>query len=363
LVDRIRADPVAYFRFVNAPWIARVCEVFAGDVDELQVIRLHGDAHVEQFAVTQEAWGLDDFDDSARGSALVDIVRFLGSIDLVARQRGWTAERDALSDRFFAGYRKGLVEPGYRPPPPAIVSRLRVGMQRTRSDFLAWADTLVEPLAESSMQATVAAMDAIAQVVYTERPDLPRGYLEVVRAGWLRVGVGSAVRPKILIRIQGASRAPEDDQLVEMKQVRDLEGLPCLEAQATVQPTLRVILGTTQIGRLRHNILVAGPELVVPELVARGRELREWWMKSWDPYYRELRLDDLRSANDLAEIAYDAGVQLGTGSFKEEPGSLDRSDRERQLRSLARLEQRIRQRTSRLVDELLAGWTELHAGR
>ena len=39
---------------------------------------------------------LDDFDDSARGPALVDIVRFLGSIDLAARQRGWTRDRDAL---------------------------------------------------------------------------------------------------------------------------------------------------------------------------------------------------------------------------------------------------------------------------
>jgi hypothetical protein len=219
----------------------------------------------------------------------------------------------------------------------------------------------MDPMAGASLDATIAAMDAIARVVYAERTDLPRGYFGVVRAGWLRVGVGSAIRPKILIRVQGASSAREDDELIEMKQVRDLEGLPCLEEQASVQPTLRVILGTTQLGRLKHHVLVAGPELVVPELVARGGELREWWIKSWDPNYRELRLDDLRSARDLAEIAYDAGIQLGAGSFREVRGSRDRSELEHQLKTLGQLEPRIRHGTSRLVDELLAGWTQLHA--
>jgi hypothetical protein len=87
VIDRLRADPIAYFRFVNRPWIARVCEVFADDIRDLPIVRLHGDAHVEQFTVTAEAWGLDDFDDSVEGPAVVDIVRFLGSVDLVARQR------------------------------------------------------------------------------------------------------------------------------------------------------------------------------------------------------------------------------------------------------------------------------------
>ena len=70
------------------------------DLRDLPVVRLHGDAHVEQFAIAQDAWGLDDFDDSARGPAAVDIVRFLGSIELVARQRSWEKDRDRLFDRF-----------------------------------------------------------------------------------------------------------------------------------------------------------------------------------------------------------------------------------------------------------------------
>ena len=112
LIDRLRANPTDYFRFVNRPWIARVCEVFAADLPNVPIVRLHGDAHIEQFAVTEDAWGLDDFDDSARGPALVDIVRFLGSVDIALRRRDWIRSREAVFDRFFAGYRRGLAGAG-----------------------------------------------------------------------------------------------------------------------------------------------------------------------------------------------------------------------------------------------------------
>ena len=89
LIDRLRENPFTYFRFINRAWTMRVCEVFA-DAPDVPIVRLHGDAHVEQFALTKDAWGLDDFDDSARGPAVVDLVRSLGSLDLATRQLGWT---------------------------------------------------------------------------------------------------------------------------------------------------------------------------------------------------------------------------------------------------------------------------------
>ena len=79
--------------------MARVCQDFT-DVPRPPIVRLHGDAHVEQFALTEDAWGLDDFDDSVRGPTFMDIVRFLGSINLVTRQRGWARLRNTLWDRF-----------------------------------------------------------------------------------------------------------------------------------------------------------------------------------------------------------------------------------------------------------------------
>ena len=362
LVKRLQATAFDYFRFVNRPWIARVCEVFEEDFRDLSTVRLHGDAHVEQFALTNDAWGLDDFDDSARGPALVDIVRFVGSIDLAARQRGWARDREALIDRFFEGYRQGLSQPDFQPPQPDIVGRLRVQTPRSRPEFLAWGEKQMVPMSEAAHSAVVMGVLAFATLMQLQRPDLPPGYFNVVRAGWLRIGVGSAVNPKILIRVQGPTSAPGDDELVEAKAVKYLDNLACLEARVS-HPTLRVIAGTEQLGRIKHQILAAAPELPIPdlpipELAPRGRQRRDWWIHSWAPSYREVRLDDLRSVKDLAAIAYDAGIQLGAG------GLLDHQEqqaeaRTRALATLARLEPRIRQKTSQLVGELLLGWQEL----
>ena len=45
LIEKLRADPYNYFRFVNRSWITRVCEVFARDLEQLPIVRSHGDAH------------------------------------------------------------------------------------------------------------------------------------------------------------------------------------------------------------------------------------------------------------------------------------------------------------------------------
>ena len=223
LIERLRADQYDYFRFVNRSWIARACDIFEADVRDLPVVRLHGDAHVEQFAVAQDAWGLDDFDDSARGPAAIDIVRFLGSIDLAVRQRSWERDRDRLFDRFIEGYKRGLTEPNYRPPPPDIVRRLRAQAPPTRAAFLAWGETRMQPLADASMKAVIAGIEASAQVLLRERPDVAPEYFRVVRAGSLSSGVGSAVNPKIMVRVQGPSDDPADDELLEMKKIGDLQ--------------------------------------------------------------------------------------------------------------------------------------------
>ena len=358
LIERLRADPYDYFRFVNRSWTARVCDDFSKDLQGLPVVRLHGDAHVEQFAITRDAWGLDDFDDSARGPAVIDIVRFLGSIDLAARQRSWEKNRDALFDRFVDGYKRGLAEPRYLPPPPDIVRQLRAQAPATRAAFLAWGETKMEPLADASMKAVLAGMEAFARVMLRERPDLAPDYFRVVRAGSVQSGVGSAVSPKIMVRVQGPTDDPADDELLESKKIGDLAGLHCLKTPAS-QPTLRIIDGSKQLGRLKHNILGAGPELVIPEVMATGERLRDWWIRSLDPSYRQVQFKDLQSVRDLAAIAYDSGVQLGSGRLRDRTVQLSDYDRKRLLGATGKLEKRYRQAASKLVDDLLQGWQEL----
>lgn len=358
LIERLRNDPYDYFRFVNRSWIARVCGDFAGDLEGLPVVRLHGDAHAEQFALTQDAWGLDDFDDSARGPAVVDIARFLGSVDLITRLRSWQKERGRLFDRFVEGYKRGLMKPDYLPSPPDIVRRLRGNAPAQRAALLAWGESKMQPLGDASMKAVVAAMQAFAQIMLRERRDLAPEYFRVVRAGSMQIGVGSAVTPKIMIRVRGPSEDPADDELLESKKIGDLGGLPCLKIPAA-QPTLRVIDGNKQLGRLKYNILAAGPELAIPEVMARGERLQDWWIRSLDPSYRQVRLTDFQSPGELAAISYDAGVQLGAGRLKDRTVLLSASDRKRLLDATGRLERRYRQAAVSLTDDLLRGWREL----
>jgi len=358
LIERLRSDPYDYFRFVNRSWIARVCDDFSSDLEGLPVVRLHGDAHVEQFALTQDAWGLDDFDDSARGPAVVDIVRFLGSIDLVTRRRAWEKDHNTLFDRFVEGYKRGLTDPHYLPPPPDIVGRLRAQAPATRAALLAWGESKMQPLGDTSMKAVVAGIEAVARVILRERPDLTPEYFRVVRAGSVKMGVGSAVIPKIMVRVRGPSDDPADDELLESKKIGDLSGLSCLKTP-TVQPTLRIIDGSKQLGRLKHNIMAAGPELIIPEVMATGERLQDWWIRSMDPSYREVRLTELQSVRDLAAISYDAGVQLGSGRLQDKTVPLSGYDRQRLSAVVAKLEKRYRQEASKLVDDLLRGWREL----
>ncbi len=348
LIDRVRADPFTYFRFINRAWTARVCEVFA-DVADAPVVRLHGDAHVEQFALTKDAWGLDDFDDSTRGPGFIDIVRFLGSLDLAARQRGWMRDRDVLWDRFLAGYRQGLSDPDYRLPEPGIVRHLRRQAARTRVAYLAWGEKQMQPMDGATSKSVVEGIEAFAQFVRKERPQLATGYFAIVRAGWLRIGVGSAAARKVLVRVQGPTTASEDDVLIEAKEVANLDGLGCLE-DSTIRRAGRVIDGSRQLGRLKHDILAIRPALLIPA-ADRAENWLDWWVVSWEPSYREVTLNDLRSVNDLSDIAFDSGVQLGAGKLS--------SVRQQELASIKKLEGRLRKQTSVIVEELLAGWREL----
>jgi hypothetical protein len=352
LIDRLRADPFTYFRFINRAWTARVCEAFA-DVTDAPMVRLHGDAHVEQFAFTKDTWGLSDFDDSTRGRTFIDIVRFLGSIDLATRQRGWTRDREMLWNRFLEGYRLGLSNPDYRPRAPDIVRRLRRQAPMTRAAYLTWGESLMQPMDEAMSRSVAQGMEDFERFVRPERPELAPGYFAVVRTGWLRTGVGSAATRKALVRVQGATTARADDVLIEVKEVANLGGLSCLEDSAT-PPASRVINGTRQIGRLKHDILAVGPTKLIPAAADRAQEWVDWWIASWEPTYREVHISDLRSATELSEIAFDSGLQLGANKTIAVRGQA--------LSSVMKYEPRLRKEASAIVEELLAGWKEL-AGR
>jgi len=204
---------------------------------------------------------------------------------------------------------------------------------------------------ENTSKSVLAGMEAFERSIRGERPDLAPGYFAVVRAGWLNIGVGSSVLRKVLIRVQGPTSDPDDDVLLEAKEAADLDGLSCLEGPMKA-PAIRIIDGTRQLARLKHDILAVGPTFLIPGAPGHGELWLKWWVSSWEPTYREIHLSDLRSSQDLADIAFDSGIQLGAGEPQE-------PIRKQELASLSRLDARLRKETSAIVEELFAGWREL----
>jgi len=66
LVLKLRTSVHDYFRFVNAGFAAETCSLFADVVDQMPEVNLHGDAHIEQYTVTNIGRGLSDFDRTHR---------------------------------------------------------------------------------------------------------------------------------------------------------------------------------------------------------------------------------------------------------------------------------------------------------
>ena len=82
LVERILGSPHAYYRLFSDVVARRSCKQFSAYQAETPLVNLHGDAHLEQFAVTRSSYGLEDFDHGGFGPAVVDLLRFAGSIRL-----------------------------------------------------------------------------------------------------------------------------------------------------------------------------------------------------------------------------------------------------------------------------------------
>ena len=347
---QLSARPLAFFRFVNRAWTSEVCEAFADQARHLPSARLHGDAHVEQYAVTAAARGLDDFDDSSRGPAVVDLTRFIGSLELATAQRGWTDALPGIVDAFFDGYRRGLEDPSYMPPDPAVVARIRAAPVRSATEFLAWADALMEPLSASDLEQLTRSWIQVEGFAMRNNPEATPAFLERKAVGWLHLGIGSALTPKLLIRVEGPTTEPDDDLILEAKEVGVFESSSCVSIPRSAQGA-RVVDGIRQIGRLPQRLLLALPGLVGSQSSRRG-----WWVKSWDRTFTEVGVADLGTAAELSDVAHDVGVQLGSSNLAGPSGASDRTQRRRELEAIERLEPRIRQVAHDLAAALTEAW-------
>ena len=215
----------------------------------------------------------------------------------------------------------------------------------TRAAYLAWGEGQMQPMDEGRLKAVGVAMEVLDRPVRRERPEyrawlLHRRACRVAANGCRQRGDQEGVDP-----VQGPTADANDDEFLEAKEVSNLEGVDCVEGP-TSRSALRVIDGARQLGRLKHDILTVGPTLLIPAAADRAEHWLDWWVTSWEQSYREVRLTDLRSVDDLADIAFDSGVQLGAGKRI--------AVRQQALSSVARLEGRLR--TEPLLSSRNCSW-------
>jgi len=297
LREKLLAGPHAYFRAINARFARLVCERATGRLALQPTVTLHGDAHLEQYAVSERGRGLADFDDASLGPALLDLARFGVSIRLALRERGWSGTEGTIA-AFLGGYAAALRNPGAVAPTPRVVRRLAASFDRDRLACLARAEALMEELPESVVPGEATRQKAA--MLLAESARLPVSFFRIKRVGALRLGIGSAADEKYLFRIEGHSADDADDVILELKEVRTLPSVDCIRSEP----------GPTRI-------LVSQARLAYQPFEYAGAlslEGRSFWFHAWPDNYAEIDIhSSLESAAELREVAYDVGVQLGRG--------------------------------------------------
>lgn len=345
LLDRIRSGPHGYFRFINIRFSAEVCRRFSTSLVHTPSLNLHGDAHIEQYAVTDLGRGLTDFDDSSTGPGFIDWLRFGVSVHLACRTRGWEDRADDLTEQFLRGYRDALRDPEIAVPEPLVVQRIRSTFSIDRKAYFGWVDSIMDPVPAEERDSLSIALQPYVEAMLAERPGLSREYFGWVKTGYLRMGIGSALDTKYLVRVRGETDDPMDDVVLECKQVRDLSGIDCVSS-AKRSDAFRILLGQARIAYQPFHHL--------GYFRFRGHT---FWVHSWVENYREVAIgESFRSYEELAEVVYDAGVQLGRGHVKHIATPFDRQLRREQLEVLDRHEPEIEQTCREFVEQTIAAW-------
>jgi hypothetical protein len=309
LRGRLSATAHAYFRGTSWRFAGVLCDRFAKEAASFPTVTLHGDAHLEQYAVTGHGRGVEDFDDATTGSALVDLARFSTSLQLAGRERGFPDDGSAVG-AFVRGYAQALSNPKSVGPEPALARELRRGFTGGRRASLARAESLMKPLPPEQQPPPAKLQRASALLADAARR--PESFFRIKKVGALTLGIGSAADERYLMRIEGPSSADADDVMLELKEVRHLPELPCMRAEP----------GGTRILVAQASLAYEAFSYVGTLALDSPAGPRYYWFHAWPDNYAELRVSSLRTPLELAEVAFDVGVQLGRGHARR-PHSAD----------------------------------------
>jgi len=347
VAQKLLGSAHAYFRFVNTGFAAETCDAFAGARDQFPEVNLHGDAHVEQYTVTNLGRGISDFDDCTRGNPVIDLVRFGTSLILAAREKGWEKDGERFLDRFLKGYVDALKNPKRQIPIPDVALRVRQSFKWDRVSALRQANALIDaaPLPALGFEDMMA---EFAGLIRFGRDDLPPDFFRIKKVGALRMGIGSALDEKYLIILEAWSDREDDDLIVEAKQIRDLSGNPCV----------RTDVGASRI--LDGQRLIAYEPFAFSAVVPRGSLY--FWVHDWTDDYQEASISEIiATERDLEQIAYDAGIQLGRAHPKRPDGTADKERQRATREAVEKNMARIRAVSYEMADKTQAAWDAFRA--
>ena len=255
-------------------------------------------------------------------------------------RRAGRPRRSVSSSEFLRGYRAGL-HGGGDERWPDLVRRTRAGFKWDHALALRQANALIDK-APLPLDAFADGVRQIAELVRFGR-DLPAPFFDVKRVGALTMGVGSALDEKYLIIFEGHTAAAEDDIVVEAKQIRDLAGNPCV----------RTDVGASRV--LDGQRLIAYEPFAYAAVVPHGDKF--FWVHDWTDDYQEASIASaILSPRDLREVAYDAGVQMGRAHPKRPDGGPNKDRRQATLKSLDKIEARVRAAIREMADRTEAAW-------
>ena len=349
LVTKLAASRMHYFRMLAEPFEVRTCNAFSDDAPMLPIIAVQGDAHVEQFVVTEATYGLEDFDRAGFGPAVVDLVRYGASLHVACSDVTWPCDPEAAIETFLTAYRASLIaEPATQEP--ALVQRLRTKAPRSRASWVAWADTLMVPLPPAIEADTRRSWYAFAAQMREIDPMWTEATTTIVGLGALHLGFGSALERKVLIRIAGATAGPEDDVIVEAREGVAPSSRGCVWRGSYGESM--VLLFTAVLGRRMPTLHGFAPLL---------GSTRHFWLQSWDPGYAELSLADITSQHELEELAADAARQLAGQLWSRFPETLGRYQRHAQRKAFDATRARVITLARELATEANAAWERFRA--
>ncbi|HEX9186270.1 MAG TPA: hypothetical protein VGB87_04310, partial [Vicinamibacteria bacterium] len=157
--------------------------------------------------------------------------------------------------------------------------------------------------------------------------------------------VGSALDEKYLMILEGKTDAPDDDLIVEAKQIRDLAGNPCVR---------------TDVGASR---VLDGQRLIAYEPFAYAAVVphrdKYFWVHDWTDDYAEASIArEILTSHDLREIAYDAGVQMGRAHPKRPDATRDKERAQAVRRALWTYEARVRKAITEMAVQTETAWRQ-----